>query len=304
MTDTSPVQQTLGAAGASDVLERFWTETVQRVNRELDRLIPAADCDPARLHAAMRHAITAGGKRLRPVLCAAVHSAVGGSDERIFPVAAAIEMLHTYSLIHDDLPCMDDDDQRRGQPTVHVAFDEATAVLAGDALHVLAFEVLAQEGTPAISALIARAIGTSGMLGGQMADLEAEGTQPTEELVAAIHRRKTGALLVASAQAGALLAGVPDATTESIGAYARPLGLAFQIIDDVLEVTGDERSLGKSTSSDQKHQKVTYPGAVGVERARQRARELADEATRTLADLKGNTEILHALAEFVIRRDR
>lgn len=291
-------------ATISEILEAFWTATSARINSELDRLLPAATDDPTRLHQAMRHAVMAGGKRLRPVLAVATHEVCRGDNPAIYPIGAAIEMLHTYSLIHDDLPCMDDDEWRRGQPTVHVAFDEATAVLAGDALHATAFEILATIAPTEITREIAVAIGTTGMLGGQMADLEAEGKTPTEELVTAIHQRKTGFLFVASAMAGARLANASATELDAIEAYARPLGLAFQIVDDLLEITGDQDRLGKSTASDQKHGKVTYPGAVGIDAARLRAESLADQAKTALASLSGDTAILAALAGFIVCRDR
>jgi geranylgeranyl pyrophosphate synthase len=251
----------------------------------------------------MRHAIFAGGKRLRPLLAIACYESAEGFESKIYPVAAALEMLHTYSLIHDDLPCMDDDDQRRGQPTVHVAFDEATAVLAGDALHALAFEVLTEFAPLVVTREVVHAIGTTGMLGGQMADLQAEGAAPTEDLVAGIHRRKTGALIIASARAGALMAEASLATTNAVTNYARPLGLAFQIVDDLLEVGGDAQRLGKPAASDQKHQKVTYPGAVGIDTARAKVRSLTVEAIAALEDIPGDTTILRALAEFIESRD-
>ncbi|GAB4318314.1 MAG: polyprenyl synthetase family protein [Candidatus Zixiibacteriota bacterium] len=293
------------SADASTALREFWADRQARVEAEIERLLPPADADPARLHSAMRHAVLAGGKRLRPILTVATHEALGGSDPRIYTIGAAIELLHTYSLIHDDLPCMDDDDQRRGQPTVHVAYDEATAVLAGDALHALTFEILAKHAPLPIFHDIVHAIGTTGMLGGQMADLQAEGTVPTEELVIGIHRRKTGALLIASALAGARLAGVSEEVVGAIRRYAAPLGLAFQIVDDLLEVTGQPELLGKSNESDAKHAKVTYPGAVGVDRARQKADQLASEAISALADLPSTAETstLESIARFVVTRD-
>jgi len=291
-------------ATISEILEEFWTQMSADINAELDRLLPAATDEPTRLHQAMRHAIEAGGKRLRPVLAVATHRVCGGTNPLIFPIGAAIEMLHTYSLIHDDLPCMDDDDWRRGKPTVHIAFDEATAVLAGDALHAAAFEVLAGVAPTEITREIAVAIGTTGMLGGQMADLEAEGKTPTEELVTAIHQRKTGYLIVASAKAGARLAHASPAELEAIVAYATPLGFAFQIVDDLLEITGDQDRLGKSTQSDEKHAKVTFPGAVGVDAARTRAESLVEKAKAALTTLTGDTSILAALADFIVRRDR
>jgi geranylgeranyl pyrophosphate synthase len=297
-------EKTTLSPGAPPNLQEFWNRHLRQINAELDRLLPSADAAPTRLHRAMRHAVMAGGKRLRPILAAAAHDTFGGKHESIYPVAASLEMLHTYSLIHDDLPCMDDDDQRRGQPTVHVAFDEATAVLAGDALHALAFEILGQRAPAQVIEIIARAIGTLGMLGGQMADLEAEGTNATEKVVVAIHERKTGALFIASAKAGAILAGAGTKDITAIERYARPLGLAFQIVDDLLELTVDSARLGKPSDSDSKHRKVTFPGAVGVEIAWERARALVRESQSALDGLGEDTGILRALADFVVVRDR
>lgn len=295
--------KTSASTGAPPILRDFWNHHLRRINGELDRLLPPGDTDPARLHSAMRHAVLAGGKRLRPIMAVATHEAVGGMHDSIYAVAAALEMLHTYSLIHDDLPCMDDDDQRRGQPTVHIAYDEATAVLAGDALHALAFEILGHRAPRQVIEIVAHAIGTAGMLGGQMADLEAEGADPTEASVVAIHERKTGALFIASAKAGAILAGagVPDIAV--IEAYSRPLGLAFQIVDDVLELTVDSAQLGKPSDSDSRHRKITYPGAVGIDKARLRARELIEESKAALSSFHGEPAILRALADFVIARN-
>ncbi len=289
---------------APPILREFWNLHLRRFNDEIDRLLPSADTSPSRLHSAMRHAVLAGGKRLRPILAVATHDAVGGKHDSIYAVAAALELLHTYSLIHDDLPCMDDDDQRRGQPTVHIAFDEATAVLAGDALHALAFEILAHRAPRQVMEIVAHAIGTAGMLGGQMADLEAEGTDPNEAAVVAIHERKTGALFIASAKTGAILAGSNAAVIADIEAYARPLGLAFQIVDDVLELTVDAAQLGKPADSDSRHRKITYPGAVGIEAARERAHELIEEAKAALKGFQGDPAILRALADFVVARNR
>ncbi len=295
---------TLNAAEVSRTLQAYWKREQRRINEELDRLLPLAGDPSNRLHRAMRYATLGGGKRLRPIMAIAVHEALGGQNEFIYPVAASLEMLHTYSLIHDDLPCMDDDDQRRGQPTVHVAFDEATAVLAGDALHALAFEILAGAAPKPLIAEVARAIGTTGMLGGQMADLEAEGKTPDRDLVVAIHACKTGALFVASARAGAIMASAEEDDLHAIEAYARPLGLAFQIVDDLLELTATPGQLGKPSDSDQKHQKVTFPAAVGIDAARQTAQSLVQQAKTALERLHGDTSILNAIADFVITRDR
>ncbi len=248
----------------------------------------------------------APAKRLRPILAIAAYRSLGGNDDRIVPVAAAIEMLHSYSLIHDDLPCMDDDDQRRGQPTVHVAFDEATAVLAGDALQALAFEILSREGNAELINTLARAVGPEGMADGQMADLEAEGAEPTEALVTSIHQRKTGRLITASLISGAVLRGIAGGDREYrvLVAYGDCLGLAFQIVDDILELTETPEKLGKPTGSDLKHAKVTYPAAVGLEKARERAQSLAQQAKQSLATYAGDSRLLVAMADFIVSRDR
>jgi geranylgeranyl pyrophosphate synthase len=303
-----PIQNThTNAMAQQDRRERlklFWEDCRSRIDAELERSLPVAEGDQARLHAAMRHAVLGGGKRLRPTLAVVAYDSLGGGDRVIYTAGAALEMLHCYSLVHDDLPCMDDDDQRRGRPTVHVAFDDATAVLAGDALHALAFELLAQCAPATVVASIATAVGPQGMVGGQVADLEAEGNDATEELVAAIHRRKTGALIVASVRAGGVIAGASGATLDQLERYAHPLGLAFQIVDDILELTQSAEVLGKPIGSDLKHQKVTYPGAVGLENSRAKASSLIVEAKQALGQYQGDPNLLLALADFVIERDR
>ncbi|MEW5701215.1 MAG: polyprenyl synthetase family protein [Candidatus Zixiibacteriota bacterium] len=285
-------------------LRDFWERERRRIEAELERWLPESAAVQSRLWAAMRYAALGEGKRLRPVLAVAGFQSLRGQGEAIYPVAASLEMLHTYSLVHDDLPCMDDDDTRRGRATVHVAFDEATALLAGDALQATAFELLAHFATPEITALIARAIGADGMAGGQMADLDAEGEVPTEKLVVDIHRRKTGALIAAAIVAGGMMAGADEPTQRQLDGYGRPLGLAFQIIDDLLELTQSAEALGKPTGSDLKHQKVTYPAAVGNDTACRHAARLVAEAKTALTSYPGDPAILLALADFVIERDR
>lgn len=284
-------------------LQQFLDTCCRRTEAELERLLPVAEGDLARLHGAMRHAVLGGGKRLRPALAAAAFASLGGTGKGIDPVCAALEMLHSYSLAHDDLPCMDDDDQRRGRPTVHVAFDEATAVLAGDALHALAFEILARHTEVAVIAAIARAVGPQGMVGGQVLDLAAEGTMPSEAIVARIHSCKTGALIVASALAGAALAGATEGVLSQLSRYATPLGLAFQIVDDVLELTQSAETLGKPVGSDLKHDKATYPGAIGLEASRRKADALVREAIDALRGYPGDPTLLMAMAEVIISRD-
>lgn len=292
--------------GSSGELAAFWSFEQDLVQNTLARLLTAPSGASPRLFAAMRHAVLAPAKRLRPILAIAAYRSMGGSDRRIYPVAAAIEMLHTYSLIHDDLPCMDDDDQRRGQPTVHVAFDEATAVLAGDALQALAFEILAREGNTDVIQTLAKAVGPEGMADGQMADLEAEGMTPTEELVTSIHQRKTGRLITASLLSGAAMLGVKSGPTHFLPllAYGDALGLAFQITDDILELTETAEKLGKPTGSDIKHEKVTFPAAVGLDESRQRARALVEKSKQALSEYGGDPAILLAIADFIVSRDR
>lgn len=296
-------QRTLGSDGA---LAAFWSFEQSVLQGTLDQLLTCPPGASERLYAAMRHAVLAPAKRLRPILAIAAYRSLGGSGRRIYPVAAAIEMLHTYSLIHDDLPCMDDDDQRRGQPTVHVAFNEATAVLAGDALQALAFEILAREANVDVIQTLSRAVGPEGMADGQMADLEAEGKSPTVELVTAIHQRKTGRLITASLLTGAIMQGYKSGPTRDIPllVYGDALGLAFQIVDDILELTETAEKLGKPTGSDIKHNKVTFPAAVGLEESKRRARELADEAKRALNGYEGDPALLLAMADFIVSRDR
>jgi geranylgeranyl diphosphate synthase type II len=265
---------------------------------------------PARLAAAMRYSTLAGGKRLRPVVCLLAADACGGDRKVALPAACALELVHTYSLIHDDLPAMDDDDLRRGRPTCHKAFDEATAVLAGDGLLTLAFEIIARDVRPAEAAAgcvraLAEAAGPSGMVGGQMADLLAE--QHTDVSLAgleAIHRRKTGALLRAALRMGAITAGAPAKMREALDAYGDAVGLAFQIVDDLLDVQGDEARLGKRVRKDSRQGKWTYPGLLGVDGSRAKARQLADDAVAALAPFGNRGAWLKALALDLLERDR
>lgn len=245
----------------------------------LDSYLPSEDIYPNALHKAMRYSVLAGGKRLRPVLSMTTYESFGGVDEDIInPAACALEFIHTYSLIHDDLPCMDDDDLRRGMPTLHKKFDEATAVLAGDALHDLAFSLVAQAGSAVAVKELADAIGTFGMLGGQMADVEAEGMSVNLEQVRFIHSHKTGALIKAAVRIGAILAGVDGEELRRLSQYGEKIGLAFQIIDDILDIEGDQKRLGKKVGSDCRNNKATYPGTAGMEQAHIDADRLIDEA--------------------------
>jgi geranylgeranyl diphosphate synthase type II len=294
-------------------------EARRQIEEGLDRYLPpvaAAGAGPPacppRLAEAMRYSTLAGGKRLRPVLCLLAAEACGGPAARAaaLPAACALEMVHTYSLIHDDLPAMDDDDLRRGRPTCHKAFDEATAVLAGDGLLTLAFEVVARHVRPAPAAAgcalaLAEAAGAAGMVGGQMADLQAEGRADANlPELEAIHRRKTGALLRAALRMGAVAAGADPATCEALDVYGRAVGLAFQIVDDLLDVEGDEAKLGKRVNKDSGQGKWTYPGLLGTEGSRARARQLAAEAVAALAPLGDRGAVLKALALDLLERDR
>jgi geranylgeranyl diphosphate synthase type II len=249
------------------------------IDHLLDQYLPPEVEFPQALHRAMRYSVLAGGKRIRPILCLTAYEAFGGKDREIInPAACSLEFMHTYSLIHDDLPCMDDDDLRRGIPTLHKKYGETIAVLAGDALHDLAFNLIARTGSTGVVSELTAATGTSGMLGGQMADIEAEGKSITLDDVKFIHSRKTAALIRASVKIGAILAGIDDATLERLAAYGEKIGLAFQIVDDMLDVSGDQRKLGKKVGSDCKKLKATYPGVTGMEKARKDADLLIDEA--------------------------
>ncbi|SYZ73792.1 geranyltranstransferase [Candidatus Zixiibacteriota bacterium] len=274
------------------------------VDTLLDKYLPPEDAYPQMLHRAMRYSVLAGGKRIRPILAMVAYESFGGDNEDIINRAAcALEMVHTYSLIHDDLPCMDDDDLRRGIPTLHKKFDEATAVLAGDALHDIAFDLLAESGSAAAVKELAQAIGTYGMLGGQMADVEAEGKEVSLEQIQYIHAHKTGALIRASVRIGGILAGVDKNILTQLTLYGEKAGLAFQIIDDILDVEGDERKLGKTVGSDCKNNKATYPGVVGLSRAHDDANRLIDEAIAISRqfDLKNNHFLV--LARYIGQRD-
>ena len=260
----------------------YLEEQRRLVDGLLDKFLPPEDAEPQSLHKAMRYSVLSGGKRLRPTLAMAAYQYCGGKpgggSNGIHNAMAALEMVHTYSLIHDDLPCMDDDDLRRGIPTCHKKFGEAVAVLAGDALHDIAFGLMAQTGSAQSVIELADAIGTHGMLGGQIADVEAEGRDVDRQEITGIHVRKTGALIRCSVRVGALLTGADDAMMARLTQFGEKIGLAFQIIDDILDVEGDPELLGKKTGSDSKKQKATYPRAVGMKQAHEDATRLIDEA--------------------------
>ena len=282
----------------------------ERFDRILEQHLPPEDREPGMLHRAMRYSALSGGKRFRPVLVYATGHALGLPEESLDPVAAAIEIIHAYSLIHDDLPAMDDDDLRRGRPTCHKAFDEATAILAGDALQALAFEVLAR-GLPAerassleIVLLVADACGSAGMAGGQALDLGAVGRRIDVEALETMHRLKTGALIRASVTAPCILAGAGPEVLEQLAGYGDCIGLAFQVHDDILDITGNSELTGKNTMADFALDKPTFPSILGLKASRERARALRDQAVRCLDSIPGDSSVLAWLANYVISRDR
>lgn len=262
---------------------------------------------PQRLAAAIRHSLLAPGKRLRPILVLLAAEACGSNSSEAMPAACAVEMIHAYSLIHDDLPAMDDDDLRRGRPTCHVAFDEATAILAGDALLTQAFAVLSAASWPAEVRVrcvgeLAAAAGTAGMVGGQMHDLTAQPAAGTLDDLKSIHRRKTGAIIRVSLRLGAIVAHARPEQLEALDAYGCNLGLAFQIVDDLLDFQGSEAALGKRTQKDAQRGKLTFPGLVGAKKAAAKAKQLIDQACDDLAPLGDEASRLEALARYVLER--
>jgi len=284
-------------------------EAAELTDRALEELLPTVETVPASIHGAMRHSTFAGGKRLRPLLAyQAAVTIAGALPAGIAGLGAAIEMLHTYSLIHDDLPALDNDDLRRGKPTCHVAFGEAIAILAGDALQTRAFEVLASldcapAATVQIIGLIANAVGTvEGMIGGQVLDIESEHLKPTAELVEAIHRAKTGALIRVSVVAGGIYAGATAEDTARLDLFGRKAGLAFQIVDDVLDLTVDSAHLGKTAGKDQATEKATWPAVFGIEQSRRDAARLIEEAFAALAPYGSRADGLKAVARYLVER--
>ncbi|HTS08888.1 MAG TPA: farnesyl diphosphate synthase [Candidatus Eisenbacteria bacterium] len=283
----------------------------QLADAALDRLIPLETQHPVSIHKAMRHSVFAGGKRLRPILCMEAGRMIAGSlPVGIEELGAALEMLHTYSLIHDDLPALDNDDLRRGRPTCHKAFGEATAILAGDALQTQAYEVLARLKCPAEARVriieeIARGTGTvDGMIGGQVVDLEAEHTKPTPEMLEYIHRSKTAALITASLISGGLYAGAKEKEVARLRAFGLAIGLAFQIVDDILDVTQTSEQLGKTAGKDTASEKATYPALFGIEKSQRKADELVESAFAELKEFGERGERLKELARFLVERKK
>lgn len=293
-------------------LEAYLSLKREVVDRALDKWLPVEDAPPKKLHEAMRYSIFAGGKRLRPILCLAAAEAVGGKEAQALPAACALECIHTYSLIHDDLPAMDDDDFRRGRPTSHKVFGEAMAILAGDALLTYAFQLLSDptlyqgkvdpDVLVGVTRTVAQAAGAAGMVGGQVADIEAEGQDVSAEGLAYIHTHKTAALIRASLVSGAMLGGGSPVDVEAMVHYGSSVGLAFQIVDDILDVIGDAETLGKAVGGDVAHAKATYPAVHGLEASRAEAERLVKKACGALEPFGGRGEPLIALALFVVER--
>jgi farnesyl diphosphate synthase len=301
---SAPVQPSLNLADAL-------AEVQAEVDRRFDLLLTVPDDARARLYQAMRHAAIGGGKRLRPLLVFATARLFDVDRDCAGRVATALEAIHVYSLVHDDLPAMDDDDLRHGKPTVHKAYDEATAILAGDCLHALAFEVLADPQTHAdpfvraeLIADLARASGPAGMAGGQMMDLVAEDETFDLGTVTRLQQLKTGALICAAVEAGAILGRLPPEGRTSLRGYAHDLGLAFQIVDDLMDVEGDEELAGKKLRKDADAGKETFVSLLGIERAREQSRILVDQAIEHLRHYGAEADLLRAIARFVIERDR
>jgi geranylgeranyl pyrophosphate synthase len=282
-----------------------------RMESALASRLPSPEVTPARLHEAMRYTVLGGGKRIRPALLFAAARAVGRTEDEVEAAACAIELIHVYSLVHDDLPAMDDDDLRRGRPTCHKAYDEATAVLVGDALQTLAFHVLARDPAlppaPAIRLrlveLLAEASGSFGMAGGQAIDLAVQGKQLRLAEVEEMHSRKTGALIRVSVMMAAACAPSLDTRLqEALAGFAAPIGLAFQIQDDLLDVLGDVSTLGKATGADSERAKPTYPAVIGIEASQERVRLLHAQAMQSLAPLGARADLLRALADWLLAR--
>ncbi|CCG94292.1 farnesyl-diphosphate synthase [Marinobacter nauticus] len=288
--------------------EAYLDQCRQQVDRELDRCL-ARHATSERLQETMRYSVLGGGKRVRPALCMAAARAMGSDESTALAPACALELIHAYSLVHDDLPAMDDDDLRRGRPTAHIAFDEASAILAGDALQTLAFALLSD--APALSdrqrvtmiSELARASGHQGMVGGQAIDLESVGRQLSVAQLEAMHRHKTGALIEASVRLGALTSEtVTECQLSNLTDYASALGLAFQVQDDLLDIEGDTEVIGKRQGSDAARAKPTYPALLGIEGARQHLARLLDEALSALESFDSEADTLRAMADYVVAR--
>jgi geranylgeranyl diphosphate synthase type II len=295
---------------ATETFNDYLARRAAEVNQWLDRLVPSETTPPEQLHRAMRYSLLAGGKRLRPSLTLAAGEALGADTDDLMPAACAIEMIHTYSLIHDDLPAMDNDDLRRGRPTCHKAFGEAVAILAGDALLTQAFRVLsadapnrdAERQVRVIREIATAAGSIDALIGGQIADIESEGKNVDASTLEYIHRSKTGAMITSSVVVGGIIAGASEEQIDKLRGYGERIGLAFQIADDILDVTSTSEQLGKTPGKDQAANKATYPAIHGIDASNARARQLVDEAVRIAADLDLKTRVLEDLARFIIAR--
>lgn len=286
-------------------LEGYLKQAASDTDTAMGRFLPSEDEIPTAIHAAMRYCIFAGGKRLRPVLCLAAAEACGGSREDALPAACAVELMHTYSLVHDDLPCMDDDDLRRGRPTCHKVYGEGMAVLCGDALLTESFAVLAKSKSR-VAEMIAELASTGGsrkLIGGQVLDLEGEGKSLSLEELVRIHEAKTAALLTTSIRLGAMSAGADETKIAALTQFGHALGLAFQVIDDILDVTQTTETLGKTAGKDAAVAKATYPAVIGLEESRAEATRLTEEALEALAVFGKNGERLREIAERMLLRE-
>jgi geranylgeranyl diphosphate synthase, type II len=290
-------------------MKEYLISRQKMVDAALQRYLPKPTARPNTIHKAMRYSVFAGGKRLRPILCLAAAESCGGDAVAASPLACAVECIHTYSLIHDDLPCMDDDDLRRGVPTSHKMFGEGIAVLAGDALLTFAFELAAEvPGWPryplkAIVRELAVSAGSRNLIAGQVVDLESEGKRVPLQLLRFIHESKTAALLRAAIRLGAMSANATPARLESLSRFGMALGLAFQVIDDILDVTQSSEILGKSAGKDVAAEKATYPSVVGLEESRKAAKKLTEEAHRSLKSFGRKADILHGIADYLLDRE-
>jgi geranylgeranyl pyrophosphate synthase len=307
MKTTSNLAETQTPA---DSLTDFAAQARASIDAALDRILPAASVSPAKVHAAIRWSVLAGGKRFRPMLLLAVGKAFGAATETLIATACALEMIHTYSLIHDDLPSMDNDDLRRGRATCHIQFGEATAILAGDALQTLAFQTVSEDESLAapkrvrLIAEIAQASGTpGGMVAGQACDLEAESREISPSELEQIHRLKTGALIIVAAKCGAIIADASETELAAISNYAAQLGLLFQITDDLLDVTATIETLGKTPGKDLRSQKATYPSMYGMNVTRDHLARAHQSACAALKHIERPTELLRAIADFIRQRE-
>jgi geranylgeranyl diphosphate synthase type II len=292
-------------------LKLYLNEKRALIDEALRGFLPASEGHSADVVKAMRYSLFAGGKRLRPILCMAGAEAVGGDAQSVLPVACALEMIHTYSLIHDDLPVMDNDDMRRGQPTNHKVFGEAVALLAGDGLLTKAFHLMAQPNPEnrvkpstllKVIRLVATAAGYEGMVGGQVVDIQSQGKEVNSSVVEFIHTRKTGALIAASVSSGAILGGAERNQLKALTAYGEAIGLAFQVADDILNVEGSSQEMGKSVGSDAQQGKITYPGVFGLEKSKEIQRALVDRAIESLEPFEDRSEPLKYIARYIIER--